>query len=160
MRPSAKRSLLCGSRSPMKNGRQPTGAAMTSAPFRPVAGCPWSFRFIVRRFMGPGTKGGVCRILFRSLWKLATVRTHKHLSTSMSAEDLWASRAFRRHQMTSCDRRPEQQDPGNDSHQGPPRFDEEIWLRTVQALGSTPSGEEVPTGECMYVYVGTFVNLF
>jgi hypothetical protein len=42
---------------------------------------------------GPGTKGGVCRILFRSLWKPPTVRTHKHHpSTSMSADNLWASR--------------------------------------------------------------------
>jgi hypothetical protein len=42
---------------------------------------------------GPGTNGGVCRILFRSLWKPPTVRTHKHHpSTSMSADNLWASR--------------------------------------------------------------------
>ena len=41
---------------------------------------------------GPGTKGGVCRILFRSLWKPPTVRTHKHRSASMSADNLWASR--------------------------------------------------------------------
>jgi hypothetical protein len=41
---------------------------------------------------GPGTKGGVCRILFRCLWKPPTVRTHKHRSTSMSADNRWASR--------------------------------------------------------------------
>ncbi len=41
---------------------------------------------------GPGTKGGVCRILFRSLWKPPTVRTHKQRSTSMSADNRWASR--------------------------------------------------------------------
>ncbi len=61
--------------------------------------------------------------------------------------------------MTSCDGRPGQQDPGNSSHQGPPKFSPAQWQFAVAQLevGGIPAGEgEVPT-ETMNVYVCVYV---
>jgi hypothetical protein len=66
--------------------------------------------------------------------------------------------AFRRHQMTSCDGRPGQQDPGNSSHQGPPPSSYAQFQKMRLALeDGQPLGQRgVPT-ETMNVYVCVYV---